>query len=263
MVGMNSVGAAAYGVGSAQSKQSKDISKNKSEEVKESALVEQVKKTDYGKTVGKPELSDEAKKYYESLKKKFGNYDFVLVSKDQINNVKANAAKYANPYKTVVLIDEEKIERMATDESYRKKYEGILSGAEAKFAEIRASIEKTGANVKGYGLQVNSDGTTSYFAVLKKQSADEKIRIEKKIKQRREEKKADEKKALKKANEERLKDIKNDKNVFSDDEATVIIKATSAEELIKQIEERAFEERSNNVTSEAEKQIGQHIDFRG
>ena len=35
---------------------------------------------------------------------------------------KANAAKYANGYKTVVLIDEDKIEQMATDEKFRKQY---------------------------------------------------------------------------------------------------------------------------------------------
>lgn len=62
----------------------------------------------YGRTIGQPELSEKAAKYYEQLKKKYGNYDFILVSRDQKENAKANAAKYANGYKTVVLIDEDK-----------------------------------------------------------------------------------------------------------------------------------------------------------
>ena len=121
----------------------------------------------YGRTIGQPELSEKAAKYYEQLKKKYGNYDFILVSKDQKANAQANAAKYANNIKTVVLIDEEKIERMATDESYRKKYEGILSGATAQLQQLKSSVEKSGADVKEYGMQVNDGGTTSFFAVLR------------------------------------------------------------------------------------------------
>ncbi|WP_337631659.1 DUF6033 family protein, partial [Waltera sp.] len=164
------------------------------------------KTEDYGRTIGQPELSEKAQKYYEQLKKKYGNYDFILVSRDQKENAKANAAQYANSFKTVVLIDEDKIERMATDESYRKQYEGILSGAAAQMQQLKSSIEKSGASVKGYGMQVNDGGTLSFFAVLKKSSADQKARIEKKGEQKRAEKKAAEKKAAKKEKEERLKD---------------------------------------------------------
>ena len=145
-------------------------------EVKKEEKVTESK--DLGKTIGDPKLSKEAQKYYEKLKKKYGNYDFILVSKDQKANAQANAAKYANNIKTVVLIDEEKIERMATDESYRKKYEGILSGATAQLQQLKSSVEKSGADVKEYGMQVNDGGTTSFFAVLRKSSSDQKSRIQ-------------------------------------------------------------------------------------
>ena len=107
-------------------------------EVKKEEKVTESK--DLGKTIGDPKLSKEAQKYYEKLKKKYGNYDFILVSKDQKANAQANAAKYANNIKTVVLIDEEKIERMAMDESYRKKYEGILSGATAQLQQLKSAL---------------------------------------------------------------------------------------------------------------------------
>ena len=48
------------------------------------------------------------------------------MSKDQKEFAKASASKYSNPHKMVVLIDEEKIERMAEDEKYRQQYEGIF-----------------------------------------------------------------------------------------------------------------------------------------
>lgn len=36
-----------------------------------------------GKTIGNPQLSEKAQKYYEQLKKKFSNMDFILVSADK------------------------------------------------------------------------------------------------------------------------------------------------------------------------------------
>lgn len=216
----------------------------------------------YGKTIGEPKLSETAAKYYEGLKKKFGEYDFILVSKDEMADAKANASKYANPYKTVVLIDEEKIERMATDEKYRKQYEGILSGATAKLQQMQASMKNSGADVKGYGMQVGDNGEISYFAVLRKSSEAQKERIEKKTEEHRAERKAAEKKAQKKKQEERLKDI-GTSDEDSDDTETVTISANSIEDLMKKIADYTFLDKANTVKTESEMQLGQHIDFKG
>lgn len=233
------------------------------ENVKNTTETKQTKSANYGKTIGEPELSEKAQKYYEQLKKKFGNYDFILVSREEKENAKANAAKYANKLKTVVLIDEDKIEKMATDEKFRKQYEGILSGASAQLQQLKTSMEKSGANVKGYGMQVNDNGTMSLFAVLKKSSSDQKARIEKKAEQRKAEKKVADKKAARKEQEERWKNIGKgkDNRIDSEEEDTVTISANSVEELIAKIEEYNFEERSNRIQTEKEKQIGQNIDF--
>ena len=218
------------------------------------------KTADYGRTIGQPELSEKAAKYYEQLKKRYGNYDFILVSRDQKENAKANAAKYANGYKTVVLIDEDKIEQMATDEKFRKQYEGILSGAAAQIQQLKTSLQSSGA-------QVNDGGTLSFFAVLKKSSAEQKARIEKKAEQKKTEKKAAEKKAAKKEKEERLKDKKSDKVADSKEEAgtedTVTISAGSIEELLSKIETYNFNTRSDSVQTAGERQVGQNFDFRG
>ena len=99
--------------------QTEDIAITKSDD-----SAETVKKTKVnGRTVGSPELTEEAAKYYEQLKKKYGNLDFILVSKDQKEYAKANASKYSNPNKMVVLIDEEKIEPKSVDDDYSKQYE--------------------------------------------------------------------------------------------------------------------------------------------
>lgn len=217
------------------------------------------KSGNYGKTIGDAKLSDEAAKYYEKLKKKYSAMDFILVSKDQKANAQANAGAYANANKMVVLIDEEKIERMATDENYRKQYEGIIRNAASGLSQLKSQIEASGAsgNVKGYGMKVDDGGTASFFAVLKKSSADQKARIAKKAAEKKEAKKA-----AKKEKEEKLHDKKNTADI-EEDEDTITITAGSIEELVKKISDYTFEYKSDTMQTEGERQVGQHIDFRG
>ena len=91
-------------------------------------------KPNYGRTVGDPQLSEQAEKYYNELKKKYGNMEFILVSEDKKAETHAQAGQYATPGRMVVLIDEAKIERMAEDENFRKYYEGVISNAAQKMA---------------------------------------------------------------------------------------------------------------------------------
>ncbi len=214
--------------------------------------------SEYGKTVGKPELSEEGKKYYEELKKKFSNMDFILVSDDMIDQAKANSASFANPTKTVVLISEEKVEKMATDEDYRKQYEGIIKNATTQLAQMQQGFKSAGADVMGYGIQVDDNGTASYFAVLKKASAAQKERIAEQAAEKKAKEKAAEKKAEAKAEKERLEEkMKSD----GMDNVTVI-SASSVEELMKKISDYMFEEKSNMVQTPEEKMVGQKFDFQ-
>lgn len=205
----------------------------------------------YGQTIGKPELSDKAAKYYEQLKKKYSNMNFVLVSEDQKENAKANAAGYANATNMVVLIDEDKIERMAEDEDYRKQYEGIIANAASGLSSLANSIASSGAQVKGFGMQVNDNGTSTFFAVLEKSSAAQKQRIEKKAQEKKTQKKADQKKAEKEEREEKLKKKEDD---------TITITASSAEELLEKIKD-AQGLYGSGVQTEEEKKVGQRIDY--
>ena len=106
-----------------------------------------------GRTIGNPKLSEKAAKYYEELKRKYSNMDFILVSEDQKEKARAQAGSYANASKMVVLIDEDKIERMAEDENYRRQYEAIIANAGSGIAQMKSSLEASGTKVKGYGMQ--------------------------------------------------------------------------------------------------------------
>lgn len=207
-----------------------------------------------GRTVGKPELSEKAAKYYEQLKAKFGNMEFVLVSKDMKEQAEANASAYASSSKTVVLIDEEKIERMAEDEKYRSQYEGLISSAAANLNQIKAGLSEN-SGVASYGIKINDNGTASYFAVIDKSLAAQKERIEKNS-----EKKAQAKKdaAKKEEKADKLKDKRTEDSKKSD---TVTVTASSVEELLKKINNIYYETLSDNVMTEDEKKVGQHFDM--
>lgn len=263
----------AYAQSSAYSKSSTAAKKTSEADALEGVKGTETKKTSgsYGKTIGQPELSEKGAKYYEELKKKYGDKDFVLVSKDMKEIAKQQAGSFANPNKMVVLIDEEKIERMAEDEDYRKQYEGIIEKASTGLAQLKAQTAGN-SNVKGYGMQVNDGGTASFFAVLKDSSKAQKARIEKKAAEKKEAKKAESKKAEEKRAEAR-KEKKAEKAEKTDsdwgkegiqlDDDDVIISASSVEELLQKIGDYEFARRSDSVMTEAEKAVGGNIDFKG
>lgn len=217
-----------------------------------------------GAVVGSPELSDKAKKYYEQLKKKYSNMDFILVSKDKKAEAQANAGRYANANRMVVLIDEEKIERMAVDEEYRKKYEAIISGSQNQLSQLKDSLGVNAASVKTYGMQVNDGGNASFFAVIDKSLAAQRARIDK----RAAEKKADQKEAKKAAEEKRTEKRKADREKEAerlewDEENTVTVTASSVEELIQKINNTISMGMSDYVQTEEESWVGGHFDFYG
>ncbi len=215
----------------------------------------------YGKTLGKVQLSEEGAKYYEELKKKYSNMDFVLVSKDMKDYAKANASSFGNANRMVVLIDEEKIERMATDEEYRAKYEGLIAQAQAKMPELK-SIMQNQSGVKTIGMQVNDNGTASFFAVMSKSNKDMMDKLQEKRAEKKKAEKAAEKKEAEKAQLEKLRN-KDGTEVEDDEEDYVILQADSVEDLLRKIEDYNFSLRADSVMTPYEKSIGQSIDFKG
>lgn len=224
-----------------------------------------------GRTIGSPKLSEKAADYYEELKKKFSNMDFILVSKDQKEAAKAQAASFANPNRMVVLIDEEKIERMAEDENFRKQYEGIIQNGASSLSQLAKKITASGANVKGFGMQVK-DGRASFFAAVDKSFSTMRKSQEKRIAEKKAAKKAEAKKAEKKAAQERLQNRKD--KVGEDDteeidlskskrntEDVEILSASSVDELMRKIEDYNYAWMSDRAKTEQERQIGQQVDF--
>ena len=245
-------------------------------------------KTEYGMTIGDVKLSDKAADYLKSLKGKFGNMEFITVSKDMKEQVQKNAAAYGNANKMVVLVDDEKLERMATDEAFRKKYEGIIAMSQSKLQAAKNSLTSSGANVKNFGMSVDSEGKESFFATVEKAAEQQKHRIEKKAAEKKEQKLKEKKRAEKKAAEERIREAR-EKKAEKDDNAKkagkkdengkitdkseedqaipereyVTFEGASVEELASKVSSYSFRNASARVMTETERLVGSTIDFRG
>ena len=244
-------------------------------ETKQSEIVKKYGMT--GKTIGQTKLSKEAQEYYEQLKAKYKDMDFILVKNDMMDVAKSRAGSFANPNKTLVLVDEETIERMATDEAYRKQQEGMLEYAQKKLPELQKALKNVPGSM-GCGVQINENGTVSFFAVMNKAYDEQAQTVEKRMEAKAAEKKAEQKKAQKEKQKEWLEEKReenkvaleklnseNVKDVFAEykKDDVVLISAGSLEELLKKVEEYNFSVRADHIKSEAEKYVGTVIDFKG
>jgi hypothetical protein len=231
------------------------------------------RKADYGYTIGDVQLSEKAAAYYDKLKSKFGNMEFIAVSGDMKDQVQKNAASYGNPSKMVVLIDAEKIERMATDDSFRKKYEGIISMSASKLTQMKNSLASSGASVSNFGMSVDSNGKENFFATVEKSQAIQKKRIEEKKAAKKEEKAKEKKKAEKKEREEKIKKSreeakKTDKEekdigaLEAEEKDYVTIHARSMDDLTNKVAKYSYDAAASRSMTEEEQNVGTRIDFR-
>ena len=228
-------------------------------------------KTEYGMTIGNVQLSDKAKDYLSTLQSKFHGMEFITVSKDMKAQVQLNAAAYGNANKMVVLIDEEKLERMATDEAFRKKYEGIIASSQSKMLQAKMGLSSSGADIKNFGMSVDSNGNESFFATVGKSQELQKKRIEKKAAEKKQQKIKEKREAAKKAQEERINKAKESKAEKTEEEKDDdvyeeefdIIEANSLEDLLSKVQVYSYNNASARVMADAERNVGTVVDFKG
>ena len=241
---------------------------NKSDKKEETSLVEdkddsvQDKKNVTGmRTYGDARLSDTALEYYKKLTSKYSNLNFVLVSADKKREAEMMKGSFASSNGLTVLIDTDKIEKMASDEKYAKQIESVLNNASTGINNLKASLQNK-PNVKSYGMSIQKDNRASFFATIDKQMKQQRQKIQERREKKKEEVKAKEKTEAKdKTKEEmeaRIKDKSYNKgtkiterktwledkiNAYkknsitnSENDDTITIEANSVEELIRKIE---------------------------
>ncbi len=260
---MRMVSESVYGAGSTYAENyAREAQKLSQEKVTETKT-----QRNYGKTIGKPQLSDKAAELYEELKEKYSDMDFTLVSCDMIGVAKKMAAGMGNPNKMVVLIDETKLEKMAADPKFRQEIENTIMSARNQMPKLQELMQKNSA-ISQVGMQVTKDNRAQFFAVVDKSFKD----MNERIAEKRAQKKADQKAAAKKEAKAEMKEKLDEKlaeklhgheEVQNKEDRYEVITADSIEELMQKIDDYMFLQRSDMVFTEQEMAVGSHIDFKG
>ena len=206
---------------------------------------ETAKVTNGKNSIGNPKLTDAASKYYEELKSKYSDMEFVLVADDQMETAKAQSSNIASDKSMIVLISESELEEMTANEETRANNEKLIEDARSQMPEMMEKLKESGTEVKSFGIEIK-DGVVSYFAVLDKAAVAQKERIEAKQEEKLAEKKEN---AAEKAKSQNRK------------EDLVTVSASSIDELLKKLQSVAYEAMADNVQTPQEKMVGQHFDF--
>ena len=104
--------------------------------------------------------------------------DFILVSPEKKEEAESKKGMYQSSKELLVLIDSDKIEKMAEDEEYRAKYEGILNNAASRLNQMKDSLGSKADSVSSFGMTFDDHGNASFFAVVDKSLASQRERID-------------------------------------------------------------------------------------
>lgn len=125
---------------------------------------------------GKTKLSQKAQALLEKLQKTYKNMDFMAA--DYKNGTEAGDILSRGTKEFSVLFSPEELEKMASDKKYEKEYMAKIQGAVQMSDQINRQFgfeSGLGKNAESsqltkVGMSFNSDGTTTLFASLEKQS---------------------------------------------------------------------------------------------
>ena len=166
------------------------------------------------------QLSAKAQSYLESLRKKYGDYNFVVSNNLDTAQTVGSDKEYS------VIFTTEELEKMAEDDKYAEKVMGQVGDAVDMLKGIWEKDLGEGVQFSQLSVTFDSEGNMKLFAQLEKLTADQKERLDA----------AREKRAEEKSEEEKSQAAKDKKNDFT----TIIFKsanveASSAEELFEKI----------------------------
>lgn len=124
-----------------------------------------------------PVLSERAQKLLKELKKTYKNMDFIVADYETDEEAAEYLSRGTSEYSALLSTDE--LEKMASDESVKKKNMEILDGAVEKLEEMKTQLGDKGDDVTRIGISIGNDGEVSFFAELEKNSEKQRERIEK------------------------------------------------------------------------------------
>lgn len=136
-----------------------------------------------GKESKAPALSKAAQKLLKELQKTYKNMDFIVADCDTEEEAADYLSRGTSEYSALLSTDE--LEKMAADESVKKKNMEILDGAVEKLDDMKKQLGEKGEDVTRIGIAIGNDGEVSFFAELEKNSEKQRERIEKSREEKR------------------------------------------------------------------------------
>lgn len=196
-------------------------------------------------------LSKGAQDYLAQLKEKYNMADVIVAdyhTDEEANQIMSTASKdYA------IVITPDMIEKMASDEEAKTKYEGLIDASFGNMDSIKEQLGEDADKISKIGMSIDAEGKIKYFAVLDSQREQDAKRLE-------EQKEAKAKEKAEKKKEEEKERINMQKH-----KTTKMVTADSMEELIRKIKESKLDEENQNMifarTAQEEANKGAQIDF--
>lgn len=128
-------------------------------------------------------LSAKAQSYLENLRKKYGDYDFMVSNNPDASQTVGSDKAYS------VIFTPEELEKMAEDDEYAEKVMGQVGDAVDMLKGISEKDLGEGVQFSQLGVSIDSEGNMKLFAQLEKLSADQKERLDAAREKRAEEQK--------------------------------------------------------------------------
>lgn len=118
------------------------------------------------------QLSAKAKNFLENLRKKYGDYDFIVSNDMDASKTIGGTKEYS------VMFTAEELEKMADDEDYAEKMMGQVGTAVDMLKNLSEKDLGEGVQFAQLGVSFDSDGNMKLFAQLEKMSAEQKERLD-------------------------------------------------------------------------------------
>ena len=170
-------------------------------------------------------LSDKAKGFLENLRKKYGDYDFVISNDLDAAQTVGGTKEYS------VMLTVDELERMADDEEYADKVMGQVKDATNTLKDLSEKDLGEGVQFSQLSISFDDNGNQKLFASLEKMTADQKERLDAAREKRAEEQKSAEAQA--KAEDKSLDE--DTENLFAITFKSADVEADNADDLLSKI----------------------------
>ena len=163
-------------------------------------------------------LSAKAQNYLETLRKKYGDYNFVVSNDMDTTKTLGSDKEYS------VMFSTEELEKMAEDDEYAEKVMGQVGNAVDMLKNISEKDLGEGVKFAQLGVSFDSEGNMTLFAQLEKLSDEQQKRLDEAMEKRAEERSDKEAQASKASPEDGMPVVFKSADVEASNEEELLAK---------------------------------------